>query len=483
MKKGNQMILKQILVILLVGVAYSGNLLSQNTSFSRGKMLTKENAIKDFGILHSSLINYHPAPFFYVNEVDFTAFYESQKASITDSLSEMDFLFLCRKLVSQIRCGHTQALPSDNWFASVKGLDNQIPFEMKHVEGKIYISNTVDDSLDFQINDELISVNNRPVQDIIDELLAMETGDGFTQVFRNALIEKRFGIYMLFLSGIPQEYVIEFRNSKGEIKQAAVQPTKKRAVELVKPALPDNLNKILETSWSSFSFDSDANLGYLRIRSFMEKKEYKKYYKQVFKYLKQHPNSKLIIDLRENSGGDFRHGNRFLTYLSSEKVLLNFERPRKKRTENEYVKYSGWDKLVQFAFAVKPRKYKAEGQITETFTYRPKKNAFKGKLYVITNGITFSQAALVSSHLREHGAVFFGQETGGAELGCNGILTYKLVLPNSGIKLDIPAYHVKSNSTKGEFGRGVKPDFPIALTVDNTIDHTLMEVLRIVRKD
>lgn len=482
-QKENQMILKRIVFILLVGIVYNGSVLSQNTSFAKGKMFAKEKAIEDYQVLYSSLINYHPAPFFYINEGDLTKFYESQKASITDSLSEIDLLLLCRKLVSQIKCGHTQALPSDNWFKSIKGLKNQIPFEVKNIEGRLYISSTIDSTFDFHVNDELISVNTIPVQDIIDQLLAMETGDGFTQTFRNKIVEIRFRIYLLFLLGIPQDYLVGFRNSEGAIKQTTVQPTKEKIVEIAKPALPDNLKMIFENSWSSFSFDSVANLGYLKIKSFLEKKEYKKYYKRIFKYLKQHPNSKLILDLRDNPGGDFRHGNRFLTYLSSEKVLLNFERPRKDRTKNEYVKFNNWDKIVQFAFAIKPRKYKAEGQITETFTYRPKKNAFKGKVYVITNGITFSQAALVSSHLREHGALFFGQETGGAEIGCNGILTYKLDLPNSGIKVDIPAYHVKSNSTKGQFGSGVKPDFPIALTVDQTVDNTLMEVMRIVRKD
>ncbi len=477
------MILKRILFILLVGIAYNGSVLSQNTSFAKGKMFAKQKAIEDYDILYSSLINYHPAPFFYVKESDLATFYESQKASITDSLSEIDFLFLCRKLITEIRCGHTQALPSDNWFKSIKGLKNQIPFEVKNIEGRLYISSTIDSTFDFHVNDELISVNTIPVQDIIDQLLAMETGDGFTQTFRNKIVEIRFRIYLVFLFGIPQEYVIGFRNSEGEVKQTIVQPTKEKIVEISQPALPENLKMIIENSWSSFSFDSEANLGYLKIKSFLEKKEYKKYYKQIFKYLKQHPNSKLILDLRDNPGGDFRHGNRFLTYLSSEKVLLNFERPRKDRAENEFVKFNGWDKVVQFAFAIKPRKYKAEGQITETFVYRPKKNAFNGKLYVITNGITFSQAALVSSHLREHGAMFLGQETGGAELGCNGILTYKLELPNSGIKLDIPAYHVKSNSTKGQFGRGVKPDFPIALTLNNSIDNTLMEVIKIVGKN
>jgi len=438
--------------------------------------------MEDYEILYSSLVNYHPAPFFYLPESDFTAFYESQKMSITDSLSEMELLFLCRKLITQISCGHTQALPSESWFESIRGKNNQLPFEVKIIEGRIYIASTTDDSLDFHVNDELLSVNNRPIQDIIDELVAMETGDGFTKTFKNALLEKRFRIYLLFLSGIPQAYIIGFRNSKGEIKQTTVSPTNKPINVIPQPGIPENLKTIFENNWSTFAFDTEANLGYLRIKSFLEKKEYKKYYKQVFKYLKQHPDAKLILDLRENPGGDFRHGNRFLTYLSQDKVVLNFERPKIDRIENGHVKFNYWDKLVQFAFAVKPRRYKAEGQITETFVYRPKRNRFTGKLYVITNGITFSQAALVSSHLKENGAVFLGQETGGAEIGCNGMLTYKLVLLNSGIKVDIPAYHVKSNSTKGEFGYGVKPDFPIALTMDSTIDHTLIEVIRIVNE-
>lgn len=475
------MTLRQITLILLVIACYSGAVFSQNNSISQEKKLSKEKAIDDYDILYSSIINYHPVPFFYTKQADIAAFYNNQKALITDSCNEMDFVLMCRLLISQIRCGHTHALPSDNWFMTLKGLNSQIPFEVKNVEGRIYIANTVDDTFDFHINDEIISINSIHVKDIVKELLAMESGDGYTQMFRNVLVEKRFRIYLLFLFGIPENYVIEFKNNKGEIKQTTVPPTNKKILEDKQPDPPGNFKHIAEKSWSSFHFDSEANLGYLKITSFLEKHEYKKYYKQVFKYLKQHPNAKLILDLRDNPGGDFRHGNRFLTYLSTENVLLNFERPRKDKTKNQYIKFNNWDKLVRLAFAIKPRKYKADGQITETFVYKKKKRAFKGNLYVITSGLTFSQAALVSSHLHERGAVFFGQETGGAELGCNGILNYKLTLPNSGINVLIPAYHVIANSTKGDFGYGVKPDFPIALTVDNTVDNTLIKVIQMIK--
>lgn len=151
--------------------------------------------------------------------------------------------------------------------------------------------------------------------------------------------------------------------------------------------------------------------------------------------------------------------------------------------ENEYVKLSKWVKWTKVAFALKPSKHKVKGQTTETFTYKPSKYLFEGNVYVMTNGITFSQAALIAAQLKEYGAVFFGQETGGAENGCNGILKYELVLPNSEIAVTIPMYHVKSNSSKGEFGYGVKPDYAVQPVLNNTTDYTLEEVLKNINNE
>lgn len=78
---------------------------------------------------------------------------------------------------------------------------------------------------------------------------------------------------------------------------------------------------------------------------------------------------------------------------------------------------------------------------------------------------------------------FFGQETGGVEMGCNGILNYDLVLPNSKLTVTIPMYHVKSNSTKGQFGYGVKPIYPILPILDSSIDNTLEEVIKVIRNE
>lgn len=473
----------RIIFIIIIALFAKEIVFSQSSPRVNNKLLTKQQAIEDYDVLYSSLINYHPNPFMYVSESDFKTYYETQKLNIPDSLSELEFNFLSRQLISQIKCGHTYAKPSKEWYTSAKEKNVQLPFDVRKKENRLFISNTTDDDFEFNINDELISVNNVKVVDILQKMSSMQERDGFTESFSNALIEKRFRTYVLFIMGIQSEYNIEYKTKFGEIKNTIILPTNKKLKEIEKSKLPFNFKKIIENSWSFFSFDSSLNLAYLKIENFSSKKEFKKYYQLVFEYLKQKDNPQLIIDLRDNPGGDFRNGNNFLTYLTPNKFELNFQKQQTVKTGNEYVKLSKWAKWTKVAFALKPSKYKVKGKTSETFIYKPSKYLYKGKVNVITNGITFSQAALVAAHLNEYGAVFFGQETGGAEIGCNGILNYDLVLPNSKLAVTIPMYHVKSNSTKGQFGYGIKPNYPILPILDNSIDNTLIDVVKILTKE
>lgn len=475
-------IIKTTFILLIIALV-QGIAFSQNSTVISDKILTKQQAIEDFSILYSSLVNYHPNPFLYVAENDFKTYFETQKSNIPDSLSELEFHYLSRQLISQIKCGHTFAKPSNEWYKSVSGKNVQLPFDVKKIENRLFISNAIDDDFQFNIYDELLSINNVKVTDILQQMSLMQERDGFTESFSNALIEKRFRLYYLLIYDVQTEYLIEYKTNSGEIKRTTVLPTNKKLKEIKKTELPSNFKKIIENNWSSFSYDSISNLAYLKIDNFSDRKEFKKHYESVFKFLTQKEDANLVIDLRDNPGGFFKNGNVFLTYLTPKKFELNFQKPQKIETENEYVTLKKWVKWTKIAFDIKPSKHKVKGQTTETFIYKPSKYQFKGKVNVITNGITFSQAALVAAHLNEYGAVFFGQETGGAEIGCNGILDYDLMLPNSSLVVTIPMYQVKSNSTKGQFGYGVKPIYPILPIMDSSIDNTFVEVIKVIRNE
>ena len=75
--------------------------------------------------------------------------------------------------------------------------------------------------------------------------------------------------------------------NSGEIKSTTVHPTSKKLKEANKTKLPSNFENIIENNWSSLSYDSTTNLAYLKIDNFSDRKEFKKYYESVFKFLKQ----------------------------------------------------------------------------------------------------------------------------------------------------------------------------------------------------
>lgn len=457
------------------------NLYAQDSVVTYNKILTKEQAIEDYKILYSSLINYHPNPFSYVSESDLKENFEVQLSNMPDNLSELELHYISRQLISKIKCGHITAKPSKEWYALIREKNYLLPFEVKIIDKKLFVSNTNKDTFQLDINDEILSINNVKTEEILQKMSSIQQRDGHTESFLLPSIEKNFRTYLLFIMGTQSDYLIEYKTNSGEIKKETVKSTNKKLKELNAPNLPPDFKKIVENKWSIFCYDSTSNLAYLKISTFSDRKEFRKYYKSVFKFLNQQSNSKLIIDLRDNGGGYFGNGNNLLTYLTPNKFNFNFEKPRKVKLKNEHVRLSSWVKWTKRAFATKPPKHFVKGKITESFSYKPnKKYLYKGEVNVITNGITFSQSALVASQLNEYNATFFGEETGGTEIGCYAVLNYELVLPNSSIVVSIPMYQVKSNSTKGEFGYGVKPNYPIFPNLDFSIDHTLIEAIKII---
>lgn len=473
--------LKKKLFLPIVIFFYLGLVYSQNTKFVDGRILSNAQLVEDYNILYSSLINYHPAPFLYISESNLKNFYDKQKASFPDSLSEREFYVIARQLITQIKCGHTYGNISDYWNNAITGKSVLIPFEVQNIGGKIFIKTTDEEAFPFKIGDQVLSINNVPIEIIMKRMDSIQVRDGISQSFVKEVTAIKFRMYYLYLYGNQDEYLIEYISTAGEKEQAIVKSlTDKLTRGTNKVSLPDNFKILYSNNWSLFAVDSISNLAYVKIVSFSDRKEYKKYYKQIFSHLREFPSAQLLIDIRDNTGGYFGNGNNFLTYLTPNKFEYNFQRPKGKIEKNKYTKLGFWSKLTKLAFSIKPTKHRVPGKNTYTFSYKPDKLLYTGNLHVMTNGITFSQAALVSAQLKESGAVFYGTETGGTENSTNAMLNHKVILPHSEFEASIPYYQVISNSTKGEFGYGIKPDFELLPSSGSNDDKVLMEVLSLL---
>ena len=127
--------------------------------------------------------------------------------------------------------------------------------------------------------------------------------------------------------------------------------------------------------------------------------------------------------------------------------------------------------------------------ITKRYYFKVKpraRNHYKGKVYVLADGGTFSSAAFAASLLKHKAkAVFIGRETGGSEYAIGGGVIGKLILPYSGIAIKFPFYKWDFNSAPVNTGKGVIPDFPVqhnAGDISQNTDPDLEKAIELISK-
>ena len=112
-------------------------------------------------------------------------------------------------------------------------------------------------------------------------------------------------------------------------------------------------------------------------------------------------------------------------------------------------------------------------------------DTYKGNLYVLTNGLTYSGGSELASLIKAHRkATFVGRETGGGCYGNTSGFFLILDLPNTGIKIRIPLLKFSVNTFSNDipFGRGFIPDYEIHETTENLIKGKVTEMEFIIEQ-
>lgn len=111
-----------------------------------------------------------------------------------------------------------------------------------------------------------------------------------------------------------------------------------------------------------------------------------------------------------------------------------------------------------------------------------KPNNFKGHIYVLINGNSFSASSIISTQLDgDDRATFVGEETGGAYNGTVVGYYKSYELPNTKVKMRIGLMHIDSKYKTNPDGFGIKPDVEIYATYEdrlNGIDTELEYILK-----
>ncbi|RYG27384.1 MAG: hypothetical protein EOO01_41445 [Chitinophagaceae bacterium] len=181
----------------------------------------------------------------------------------------------------------------------------------------------------------------------------------------------------------------------------------------------------------------------------------------------------LVIDLRNNEGGVEEYGGYLYAYLARQPFVYYRKVTVANNKEPTVKQYAflppGYEQALPHVqekngeFLWPLQEYLSE--------HLPKANAFNHKVYILTNGFSFSVTAEFASTVRTtKRAIFIGEETGGAYEGNNSGVFASVTLPNTKLTAGIPLmgfYMNTDDRTKKD--RGIQPDITLVATVQDLL--------------
>lgn len=228
---------------------------------------------------------------------------------------------------------------------------------------------------------------------------------------------------------------------------------------------------------------NDSTIAVLKLTTFSEGN--KKIYDTIFNEIHAKNVKNLIIDLRGNTGGrlsDIYHLSKYLAKDSYHFV----EKPKVTKKTSYFYTTKGKSPVFKFftfpfvnSFALvryfktsKDENKEWRTTIKESKITEPKSNAYHNRLYVITDGLTFSAGSIIASYLDGlDDVIFVGEETGGTYNGTVAGQMPTLKLPHSKLRWRIGLMSIKPENKTIEEGHGIKPDIYISSSVEDIIEY------------
>lgn len=483
--------------------------------------IAAEKLQKDVDFSYKKLKQLHPKLYWYISKEKLDFKFDSLKKSIQKPMTGLAFYKELSQVVKHVGQGHLSVLPSlpkttkkETKALNKKGKTPFSQFDFEYIDNKLIITKNRSRHT-ILANTEVVSINSEKPSDLISIYSKRIASDGFNTTFFNRHIGKYLGMFFTLDKGKTQDSLqlllkLEGKDSLFVVKrdtfgtnsnQKTLKLSKKERREKAKFNSKYGFNKEAKTFTRQLKFiDKDSITAMMSIKGFSNGNAHD-FYEDAFNILSAANAKNLIIDLRNNPGGRLAEIEDLYSYLVQEPFVFidDYEVVSKTSFLNmNYFKGSGY--VIKFfkilgapifypLYYFKTKKTENKVLLTNMFskTRQPKPTNFKGKIYVIINGGSFSASSIISSNLKSTQRAFFvGEETGGAYNGTVAAQIPLVQLPNSKVNLKIGLAVVSATGKTEIVGRGIFPDKEILPTLEdrkNNIDPELNWILDDIRRD
>lgn len=477
------------------------------------KKIAVKQLQEDFKYYRMILESAHPGLYQFTSVNTMKHLFDSTYQTLDGDMSIFGFFNKLSFITNEIRCAHTSLFLPESVSDSLDNTDGFFPVPLLYVQGKLLVNSEMED--DLPLGSQVISINNEPVEKIMAGIEMYESVDGYVTQFKQEETALDFAQNYFLGYGPQKTFVVKYinqdtkelndakkRNNPQHDSSRAVGSLQKKNINkqaIAKPVvssalvLPRKLKTIIDRNYDErfYAFPDDVDydldlwdsIGTARMNvhtfgfdTYSTDRAFTHFLKNSFRLLSSSPRIRnLIIDMRNNTGGNFRDMFNLYSYLTNRYDWREFSGAYTVFNRIPFVPYlakasndvEGIQASLDSSF-----KYHKLGRIVRQYTdngvLHKAKTHFAGNVFVITNTNVQSAAAYFAALLKDEGrGQIIGSETGGSGSSTNSFHILAYELPNTHIRLNVPVVHASFylQNKKHIAGRGVIPDHTVTLSL------------------
>ncbi|MEO1436468.1 MAG: S41 family peptidase [Bacteroidota bacterium] len=481
--------------VILLGIVC---LLPLIESIAQSPDLSVTQVQEDYRIFRSALLDAHPGLNLYLDNTDIATLFPKE-LSVMDSSLRLDFYETLAFKTAAIQDGHTSLKPGKQLEAAVQTIPH-LPFELEWIDDQLILTQWLAGEPVIPEFSVIQGINGISATTIMETLWSVTSADAGNQGFKVAYNNKILANQIRRHFGRPEGYTLEWISKTGETQRTRVKGASAR------PATNGPDYPLIQ-----LSLEKEKNYAYLDIRTFQHKLlnemhiQFPNYIHEAFKAIRKSDIDHLIIDLRDNVGGE----NIFALYLYTYLAFKDFKAMSPGQTKLgpsfSWLEFSNFPSgeipfLSKRTSKVVDAKWTLlSGGIDSKVSYSStsiffdhlgksrdiKKQKFEGHVYLLINGLTFSAASHFASLLSTREQVtFVGEAMGGAHGPSCGSGQVMLELPHSGFRLSIPFVQRQVADIDLDRGPILQPDYKVKVSLEDRKvgrDPVMEKVLELIK--
>ncbi len=477
--------MKRKIIITILAALFGGN------SLINGQIKFNAESVKeDLLFLYQTLDKSHFDLFTNTPKAVFDREFEKIENSLNDSMSLLQIDRIFRPFVALTNEGHCSLeLPINSYVSYLQKGGTLFPLDLYFNDNKVLVLDNFSNDSAIKVGDEIIAINGTPIDSILNTLYKYVSGEN-TYSKKISIESISFPrLYWIIYDGQTKFEVAIKRNNSilGRIQISSI-PAGEFEAKKSKQNPRSNQTRM---------FQYINNIGYLRPGQFfnseqknsiqnnsslLDNKNFVHFLDSCFSIIRANNTSELIIDLRGNPGGAATFSNPLIAFFATEPFIgaSGFKIRTSKISKEFWRNVTDTSQLImdikqQILSENDGERFEIDGN---KYKYQPRNDSLKynGNVFVIIDGLTFSQAIEVAGMIKKYGfGTLFGEPT--TPLMSANARQFKLL--NTQLTVTFPeAYYGDTSMING-----VIPDYYVHDNILTEKDEILDYTIKMINKE